>query len=100
MCLANDGDTYKLKYGHRSVNQPCLDLTNNRCYITSQNHGFAVNDKKLPKGWKVWMKNANDDTCEGIYHKSKKFFSVQFHPEASPGPTDTEFLFDKFIEIL
>lgn len=100
IALAIGADTYKLKYGHRSVNQPCLNLENNQCYITSQNHGFAVDSKTLPQGWKLWMTNANDDTCEGLKHTSGRFFSVQFHPEANPGPKDTEFLFDEFIEIL
>ncbi len=93
-------NTYKLKYGHRSVNQPCINLLNDQCYITSQNHGFAVDDTNLPQNWRVWMKNANDNTCEGIIHTSGRFFSVQFHPEANPGPKDTEFLFDEFIKIL
>ena len=97
LALAIGADTYKLKYGHRSVNQPCIDVSNKQCYITSQNHGFAVNEKTLPKDWKLWMSNANDDTCEGFRHKNGRFFSVQFHPEASPGPMDTEFLFDEFV---
>lgn len=101
MGLAAGGRTYKLKYGHRSANQPCTDVVNNkgqRCYITSQNHGFAVDEKSLPKGWQVWFKNANDDTVEGLKHVSKPWFSVQFHPEASPGPEDASYLFDEFIE--
>ena len=101
MALAAGAKTYKLKYGHRSANQPCTDVINDkgqRCYITSQNHGFAVDEKTLPKGWKVWFKNANDGTVEGIKHTSKPWFSVQFHPEASPGPEDASYLFDEFIE--
>ena len=101
MGLAAGGRTYKLKYGHRSANQPCIDVVNDkgqRCYITSQNHGYAVDEKSLPKGWKVWFKNANDGTVEGLRHSSKPWFSVQFHPEASPGPEDAAFLFDDFIE--
>ncbi|MCK5170278.1 MAG: carbamoyl-phosphate synthase (glutamine-hydrolyzing) small subunit, partial [Bacteroidales bacterium] len=93
-------DTYKLKYGHRSQNQPCLLLGTKRCYITSQNHGYAIDDKTLPKDWEVWFRNLNDNTSEGIKHKIKPFFSVQFHPEASSGPTDTEFLFDDFIDLV
>ncbi|MDH5596903.1 MAG: glutamine-hydrolyzing carbamoyl-phosphate synthase small subunit, partial [Candidatus Peregrinibacteria bacterium] len=96
MGLAAGGKTYKLKYGHRSANQPCIDVVNNkgqRCYITSQNHGYAVDEKSLPRGWKVWFKNANDGTVEGLRHASKPWFSVQFHPEASPGPEDAAFLF-------
>lgn len=101
MGLAAGAKTYKLKYGHRSANQPCTDVINDkgeRCYITSQNHGFAVDEKTLPKGWKVWFRNANDGTVEGIKHSSKPWSSVQFHPEASPGPEDAAYLFDKFIE--
>lgn len=100
MALAIGGDTYKLKYGHRSVNQPCIDLKTQRCVITSQNHGFAVDMKKLPKDWEPWFVNANDGTNEGIRHKKKPFFSVQFHPEACAGPTDTAYLFDEFIQCL
>jgi len=96
MALAAGAKTYKLKYGHRGHNQPCLDLSTNRGYITSQNHGYAVDEKTLPKDWKVSFKNLNDDSVEGIEHISKPFFSVQFHPEATPGPTDTAYLFEKF----
>ncbi len=97
MALAAGGNTYKLKYGHRSANQPCVDQQTNRCYITSQNHGYAVDAKTLPKGWKVWFRNANDGTIEGIKHATKPWFSVQYHPEASPGPEDAGYLFDEFI---
>jgi len=97
MALAVGGDTYKLKYGHRSANQPCIDEKTKRCYITSQNHGFAVDWKTLPKSWKVWFKNANDGTVEGIKHTTKPWFAVQFHPEASPGPEDPAYLFDEFV---
>lgn len=100
LALAAGADTYKLKYGHRGQNQPCIELGTQRCYITSQNHGFAVDEKKLSDGWKPWFRNANDDTNEGIMHSSGRFFSVQFHPECTPGPYDTEFLFDKFVEVL
>jgi carbamoyl-phosphate synthase small subunit len=99
LALASGGNTYKLKFGHRGQNQPCIDFEG-RCYITSQNHGFAVDVKSLPEGWKPWFTNANDKTNEGIIHKSLPFFSVQFHPEACPGPMDTEFLFDKFIRMM
>ncbi|MCK5283487.1 MAG: glutamine-hydrolyzing carbamoyl-phosphate synthase small subunit, partial [Nanoarchaeota archaeon] len=98
LALAAGGDTYKLKFGHRSQNQPCIELGTKRCYITSQNHGYAVNTKKLPSGWEPWFENANDKTNEGIIHKTKPFMSVQFHPEAYPGPVDTAFLFDRFIK--
>jgi len=100
VALAAGADTYKLKYGHRGQNQPCLEVGSPRCYITSQNHGFAVDEKTLPAGWKPWFVNANDLTNEGIRHKEKPFFSVQFHPEACPGPTDTSFLFDFFINTI
>ncbi len=98
LSLAAGADTYKLKYGHRSQNQPCREIGTERCYITTQNHGFAVDTETLSKEWKPWFENANDGTNEGIIHESGKFFSVQFHPEATPGPVDTNFLFDRFIE--
>jgi len=98
LALAAGGDTYKLKFGHRSQNQPCLLVGSSRCYITTQNHGFAVG--KIPKGFKPWFINANDQTNEGIIHEKYPFMSVQFHPEASPGPVDTEWIFDKFLNFL
>ncbi len=98
MALAAGADTYKLKFGHRSQNQPCLLAGTKRCYITSQNHGFAVNTDSLPPGWIPWFINANDKTNEGIKHAEKPFMAVQFHPEHNPGPVDTEFIFDEFIE--
>jgi carbamoyl-phosphate synthase small subunit len=98
MALASGADTYKLKYGHRSHNQPVLQVGTDKAYITSQNHGFAVDNKTLAKDWDPYFININDDTNEGMKHKSKPFFSTQFHPEASGGPTDTDFLFDVFIE--
>ncbi|MFQ5769809.1 MAG: glutamine-hydrolyzing carbamoyl-phosphate synthase small subunit [bacterium] len=100
LALAAGADTYKLKYGHRSQNQPCILVGSKRCYITSQNHGYAVDEKSLPKEWEPWFFNANDGTNEGIRHRSKPFFGVQFHPEASPGPLDTGFLFDEFVKML
>jgi carbamoyl-phosphate synthase small subunit len=100
LALALGGDTYKLKYGHRSQNQPALDLETGRCYITTQNHGYSVSlDSLKGTDLKVWFMNANDKTVEGIKHKSKPAFALQWHPEASPGPYDTEFLFDEFLKL-
>lgn len=96
MALAAGAKTYKLKFGHRGHNQPCLELDKKRGFITSQNHGYAIDAKSLPREWRVTFKNLNDGSVEGIAHKSKPFFSVQFHPEACPGPTDTAWLFERF----
>lgn len=98
--LAAGARTYKLKYGHRSHNQPCIDVGTNRCYITTQNHGYAIDSKTLPEDWREWFVNNNDGTNEGITHISKPFFGAQFHPEASPGPDDTEFIFDMFVRAM
>jgi carbamoyl-phosphate synthase small subunit len=98
--LAAGAATYKLKYGHRSQNQPCMETGTRRCYITSQNHGYAVDADTLPEDWREWFYNNNDGSNEGIKHISKPFFGAQFHPEASPGPDDTEFLFDLFMRAL
>ena len=98
--LAAGAKTYKLKYGHRSQNQPCVETGTKRCYITSQNHGYAVDSEALPEDWREWFYNNNDKTNEGIMHISKPFFGTQFHPEASPGPDDTEFLFDMFLRAM
>lgn len=100
MALASGADTYKLKYGHRSHNQPVLHVNTNKAYITSQNHGYAIDTKTIQKGWEPYFINLNDQTNEGMRHISKPFFSTQFHPEASGGPTDTEFLFDQFIKLI
>lgn len=96
LTLAAGGKTYKLKYGHRSQNQPCLLRESKRCYITTQNHGFAVGT--IPAGFVPWFVNANDGSNEGIHHEEAPFFSVQFHPESTPGPMDTDWLFDYFLE--
>lgn len=100
MGLAAGADTYKLKYGHRSHNQPVNEFGAKRCYITSQNHGYAIDSDTLPEDWREWFTNDNDGTNEGIIHISKPFFGAQFHPEASPGPDDTEFIFDMFTRVL
>ncbi len=98
--LAAGARTYKLKYGHRSHNQPCVEAGTKRAYITSQNHGYAIDTDTLPQDWREWFYNSNDNTNEGITHISKPFFGTQFHPEASPGPDDTEMLFDMFVRAL
>jgi len=77
-----------------------MDMNNEHCIITSQNHGYAIDDKTLPKGWNVWFRNLNDNSIEGIKHAKKPFFSVQFHPEACPGPTDSNYLFEEFYKCL
>jgi carbamoyl-phosphate synthase small subunit len=100
LALSAGANTYKLKFGHRSQNQPCIRVGTKRCYITSQNHGYAVESQTLPKEWEPWFFNANDGTNEGIRHRTKPFWSVQFHPEASPGPIDTRFLFEEFVGLL
>jgi carbamoyl-phosphate synthase small subunit len=100
LALAAGGDTYKLPYGHRGVNQPVQDLLSRRCYVTSQNHGYAVRDESLPKDWEPWFVNTNDGTNEGIRSSHLPYFSVQFHPEGSPGPQDTGFLFDDFMRLV
>ncbi len=99
IALSLGGDTFKLKYGHRGQNKPCIDLKSGRNYITSQNHGYAINPNSLDKsGLDVWMINADDKTVEGVYHEAKPILAVQFHPEASPGPYDTLYIFDLFAQ--
>lgn len=100
LALAAGADTYKLPYGHRGVNQPVQDLLTRRCYITSQNHGYAVDDDSLPDNWEPWFVNVNDNTNEGIRSRVDPFYSVQFHPESHPGPRDTEFLFDDYLRLV
>ena len=100
LALAAGADTYKLKFGHRSQNQPCIEVGTKRCFITSQNHGYAVATETLPSGWEPWFINANDDTNDGLRHRSLPFRSVQFHPEAAPGPLDTGHLFDDFLSVI
>ncbi|MBN1434783.1 glutamine-hydrolyzing carbamoyl-phosphate synthase small subunit [Candidatus Fermentibacterales bacterium] len=103
LALAAGAGTYKLPFGHRGQNQPCLELPGGagaRCYLTSQNHGYAVEESSLPEDWTTWMRNANDGSVEAIRHGTRPFTGVQFHPEASPGPTDTAWIFDMFADQL
>ncbi len=100
LALANGADTEKLKYGHRSANQPVRELSTGRCYITSQNHGYTVTNNSLPINASMSFANVNDGTCEGIVYHDFPGFSVQFHPEAHSGPADTEFLFGQFIGLM
>ena len=97
LALAAGADTYKLKYGHRGQNQPAIEASSGRCYITSQNHGYAVHEDSLPPGWEPWFTNGNDGTIEGIRATNAPFKAVQFHPEGCPGPRDTQFLIDEFL---
>jgi carbamoyl-phosphate synthase (ammonia) len=96
--LAAGGKAEKLPFGNRGQNQPVLNHQNGDCYITSQNHGFVINTDKLKPGWKTLFTNANDGSNEGIAHETRPYFSAQFHPEAAAGPTDTEFMFDIFLD--
>ncbi len=100
MALAAGASTYKLKFGHRGQNQPCIEVGSHRCLITAKNHGYVVDETSIPADWESSYFNANDSTNAGIRHKHKPFFSVQFHPEAFPGPCDSGFLFDRFVELL
>ena len=105
ICLGNQllaraagAKTYKLKYGHRSHNQPVQQVGTTKCFITSQNHGYAVDDNTLPEDWEPLFVNMNDGSNEGIRHKTNPWFSAQFHPEACSGPVDTEWMFDEFVK--
>lgn len=101
LALAGGANTYKLRFGHRGQNKPCVNMRNNQVYVTSQNHGYGIDPKSLAKtGFKIWFSNADDNTVEGFEHKSKPIIAVQFHPEASPGPYDCMFVFDRFREII
>ena len=101
MALAAGGDTYKLKFGHRGQNKGCTDVNTNRTFITSQNHGYGVKSNTLDKtGFKAWYINSDDNTIEGIKHKSKPIIAVQFHPEASPGPYDCMHIFNSFKDLI
>ena len=99
IALAQGADTYKLKYGHRGQNKPCIDLRTGRCLVTSQNHGYTVSEDSI-KSTKLepWFVNADDKTIEGLIHSEKPCLSVQFHPEASPGPVDASYVFDIYSE--
>ena len=97
LALAAGASTYKMKFGHRSHNQPCVERPRGRCYQTSQNHGYAVDGRSLPENWQEWFTNANDGTNEGIRHRRQPWRSVQFHPEAAPGPSGTEWILDEFL---
>lgn len=105
LALAVGATTYKLPFGHRGQNQPCVEVDaagrrSERCLITSQNHGFAVRAASLPDDWRVWFLNANDDSVEGIRHRTKPLWGVQFHPEANPGPVDADEIFDDFAAVV
>ena len=100
LAKAGGASIYKLKYGHRSHNQPVMEVGTTRCYITSQNHGYAVDAQTLGSDWKELFVNMNDGSNEGICHKENPWFTSQFHPEACSGPVDTEFMFDRFVEKL
>ncbi len=100
LAKAGGAKVYKLKYGHRSHNQPVRQIGTNRCFITSQNHGYAVDNSTLDTDWEPLFINMNDGTNEGVRHKNKPFFTAQFHPEACSGPVDTEFIFDDFVKLL
>jgi carbamoyl-phosphate synthase/aspartate carbamoyltransferase len=100
LARAAGAETLKMKFGNRGHNIPCTNVLSGKCYITSQNHGYAVNAETLPTGWDELFVNANDHSNEGIRHANRPYFSVQFHPESAPGPRDTEFLFDTFISTI
>ena len=100
MSIAIGAKTYKLPFGHRAQNHPCMSIDNERCYLTSQNHGFTIDEKTLPTDWETHYRHVNDGTVQGIRHKTKPFSAVQFHPESGPGPVDTAFLFDEFYQAI
>ncbi len=101
LALAAGANTFKLKFGHRAQNKPCKDLNSGQTYITTQNHGYGINPESLKgTGFRTWFSNIDDTSVEGIQHEKKPILAVQFHPEASPGPYDCEFVFDKFRELI
>ena len=99
--IAGNTETYKLKYGHRGQNKPCVNLENNQVYVTSQNHGYGITPESLEKSdFNLWFTNADDHTVEGIKHKNQNCFAVQFHPEAAPGPNDCKFIFEELKNLM
>jgi len=99
--IAGNTETYKLKYGHRGQNKPCINLENNQVYVTSQNHGYGIKPESLEKSdFNLWFTNADDKTVEGIKHKTKSCIAVQFHPEAAPGPYDCKFIFEELKQLM
>ena len=99
--LAGNTETYKLKYGHRGQNKPCVNLENNQVYVTSQNHGYGISPESLSESeFDLWFTNADDKTVEGIKHKTQNCIAVQFHPEASPGPYDCKFVFEQLKNLM
>jgi carbamoyl-phosphate synthase small subunit len=100
LALALGGKTYKLKFGHHGGNQPVMQIKNKKVEITAQNHGFAVEEKSLPKNIEITHRHMNDNTISGLCHKKLPAFSVQYHPEASPGPHDSRYLFEKFVQMM
>jgi carbamoyl-phosphate synthase small subunit len=99
--IAGDAKTYKLKYGHRGQNKPCVNVKNNQVYVTSQNHGYCISPDSLKNSkFDLWFSNVDDKTVEGIIHENKKCIAVQFHPEASPGPYDCKFIFEELKNIM
>ena len=100
LALAVGADTYKMKFGHRSYNQPVKLANSKRCYLTTQNHGFAVDPTSLPVNWQAWFTNLNDSTVEGIRHAKLPFMATQFHPEGRPGPYDTQWVFEEFLNTI
>ena len=99
--IAGNTETYKLKYGHRGQNKPCVNLENNQVYVTSQNHGYGIKPESLDNSdFKLWFTNADDKTVEGIKHKKQNCFAVQFHPEAAPGPYDCKFIFEELKQLM
>lgn len=96
MALAGGARTHRMAFGHRSHNQPVQLIGSSRCYMTTQNHSYVVDDRTLPEDWQPWFRNVNDQSIEGLIHRSKPFRTVQFHPEASAGPWDTKWILSQF----